>query len=113
MSRFALGAMIAAALALCTAYSFGYYHGKQSVKLADFKEYKETVQARDALQEKLNASDVALQKAQEEAKAKRSKEVVKYVTVYRDRIKDAATAECVRTSGLLDLYDASVSAASK
>lgn len=89
-------------------YAMGYYHGKQSVKLDDFKEYKAAVEARDALQEKLNASDVELQKKQQELKEARTKKVVEKVTVYRDRIKDSATAQCVKESGILDLYDATV-----
>lgn len=89
-------------------YAMGYYHGKQSVKLDDFKEYKEAVEARDALQEKLNASDVKLQKTQQELKEARAKKVVEKVTIYRDRIKDSATAQCVKESGILDLYDATV-----
>lgn len=89
-------------------YAMGYYHGKQSVKLDDFKEYKAAVEARDVLQEKLNASDVELQKKQQELKEARTKKVVEKVTVYRDRIKDSATAQCVKESGILDLYDATV-----
>jgi hypothetical protein len=92
---------------ICT-YWLGYYHGKQSVKLDDFKEYKAAVEARDALQEKLNASDVELQKMQRELKEARDKKVVEKVTIYRDRIKDSTTAQCITESGILDLYDATV-----
>nr|DAI64931.1 MAG TPA: coiled-coil domain-containing protein [Caudoviricetes sp.] len=89
-------------------YAMGYFSGKNAVKLDDFKEYKTAVEARDVLQEKLNASDVELQKKQQELKEARSKKVVEKVIVYRDRIKDSATAQCVKDSGILDLYDATV-----
>lgn len=89
-------------------YAMGYFSGKNAVKLDDFKEYKETVEARDALQEKLNASDVELQKKQQELKEARAKKVVEKVTIYRDRIKDSTTAQCVKDSGILELYDATV-----
>ncbi len=89
-------------------YAMGYFSGKNAVKLDDFKEYKAAVEARDALQEKLNASDVELQKKQQELKEARTKKVVEKVIVYRDRIKDSATAQCVKDSGILDLYDATV-----
>nr|DAR38743.1 MAG TPA: Selenoprotein S (SelS) [Caudoviricetes sp.] len=89
-------------------YAMGYFSGKNAVKLDDFKEYKAAVEARDALQEKLNASDVELQKKQQELKEARAKKVVEKVTIYRDRIKDSATAQCVKESGILDLYDATV-----
>lgn len=89
-------------------YATGYFSGKNAVKLDDFKEYKAAVEARDALQEKLNASDVELQKKQQELKEARTKKVVEKVTIYRDRIKDSTTAQCVKDSGILDLYDATV-----
>lgn len=89
-------------------YAMGYFSGKNAVKLGDFKEYKAAVEARDALQEKLNASDVELQKKQQELKEARTKKVVEKVTIYRDRIKDSATTQCVKESGILDLYDATV-----
>lgn len=89
-------------------YAMGYFSGKNAVKLDDFKAYKEAVEARDALQEKLNASDVELQKKQQELKEARVKKVVEKVTIYRDRIKDSATAQCVKDSSILDLYDATV-----
>ena len=89
-------------------YAMGYFSGKNAVKLDDFKEYKAAVEARDALQEKLNASDVELQKKQQELKEARAKKVVEKVTIYRDRIKDSTTAQCVKESGILDLYDATI-----
>jgi len=89
-------------------YAMGYFSGKNAVKLDDFKEYKAAVEARDALQEKLNASDMELQKKQQELKEARAKKVVEKVTIYRDRIKDSTTTQCVKDSGILELYDATV-----
>ena len=106
--RTIIAAIAGALVLLALAFWWGYSQGKQSVKLEDFKAYKEAVEARDALQEKLNASDVELQKKQQELKEARAKKVVEKVTVYRDRIKDSATAQCIKDSGILDLYDATV-----
>ena len=100
--------IIAVIALLALAFWWGYSRGKQSVKLDDFKEYKTAVEARDALQEKLNASDVKLQKTQQELKEARARKVGEKVIIYRDRIKDSATAQCVKESGILDLYDATV-----
>lgn len=100
--------IIAAIVLLALAFWWGYSQGKQSVKLDDFKEYKAVVEARDALQEKLSASDVKLRKTQQELKEARARKVGEKVTIYRDRIKDSATARCVKESGILDLYDATV-----
>lgn len=94
-------------------YAMGYSQGKNAVKLDNFEEYKTLIEKRDSLQTELNDKDVALLEAQQERNELRDKEVVKYVTIYRDRIKDPAVAQCVRDSGLLDVYDATVSTASK
>lgn len=94
---------------MVTVYTMGYFSGKNAVKLNDFEEYKTLVEKRDSLQSELNDKDTALLEAQQERNELRDKEVVKYVTVYRDRIKDTGIAECVRNSGLLDVYDATVS----
>lgn len=100
--------IIAAIVLLALAFWWGYSQGKQSVKLDDFKEYKAAIEARDALQEKLNASDVELQKKQQELKEARARKVGEKVIIYRDRIKDSTTAQCVKDSGILDLYDATI-----
>lgn len=94
-------------------YTMGYFSGRNAVKLDDFEEYKTLVEKRDSLQSELNDKDVALLEAQQERNELRDKEVVKYVTVYRDRIKDPVIAQCVRDSGLLDVYDATVSTPGK
>ena len=94
-------------------YAMGYFSGKNAVKLNDFEEYKTLIKQRDSLQTELNDKDTALLEAQRERNELRDKEVVKYVTVYRDRIKDPGIAECVRNSGLLDVYDATVSTSGK
>lgn len=98
---------------MVTVYTMGYFSGKNAVKLNDFEEYKTLVEKRDSLQSELNDKDTALLEAQQERNELRDKEVVKYVTVYRDRIKDPGIAECVRNSGLLDVYDATVSTSGK
>lgn len=89
-------------------YAMGYFSGKNAVKLDDFEEYKTLVEKRDSLQSELNDKDVELQKKQQELKEARAKKVVEKVTIYRDRIKDSTTAQCVKESGILDLYDATV-----
>lgn len=94
---------------MVTVYAVGYFSGRNTVKLDDFEEYKTLVKKRDNLQTELNDKDVALLEAQRERNELRDKKVTQYVTVYRDRIKDPDIAKCVRNSGLLDVYDATVS----
>lgn len=94
-------------------FVWGYSQGKNAVKLDDFEEYKTLIKKRDKLQSELNDKDVALLEAQQERNELRDKKVTQYVTVYRDRIKDPGIAECVRNSGILQLYDATVSTSGK
>ena len=94
-------------------YAMGYFSGKNAVKLDDFEEYKTLIKKRDSLQTELNDKDVALLEAQQERNELRDKKVTQYVTIYRDRIKDPGVAECVRNSGILQLYDATVSTPGK
>lgn len=94
-------------------FLWGYSQGKNAVKLDDFEEYKTLIKKRDSLQTELNDKDVALLEAQQERNELRDKKVTQYVTVYRDRIKDPGIIECVRNSGLLDVYDATVSTSGK
>lgn len=107
MKPLTLVAVVLAVLAVV--FTVGYSQGRKSVKLEDFKEYKKTVEAGKKLQSELADKDIALMTKQQELNEARDKKVVKYVTVYRDRIKDPAVAQCVRDSGLLDVYDATVS----
>lgn len=97
-----LTAIAAAAVVMLVTYTVGFSNGKTSVKVSQFKEYQ-------ILESKLNATDIELLQAKAERDASRDKKVVKYVTVYRDKIKDPVTAECVRNSGLLDVYNMSIS----
>jgi len=106
--------LVAVVLAVLAAvFTVGYSQGRKSVKLEDFKQYKQAVETRDKLQIELADKDIALMTKQQELNEARDKKVVKYVTVYRDRIKDPALAQCVRDSGLLDVYDATVSTSGK
>ena len=86
----------------------GYIAGENSVKVGQFEEYKQAVQSRDALQQKLNDLDVVLQQKQKELVEARAKKVIEKVTVYRDHIKNQLTSQCVKESGILDLYDETV-----
>ena len=97
-----LTAIAAAAVVMLVTYTVGFSNGKTSVKVSQFKEYQ-------ILESRLNATDIELLQAKAERDASRDKKVVKYVTVYRDKIKDPVTAECVRNSGLLDVYNMSIS----
>lgn len=102
--------LVAVVLAiLATVFTVGYLQGCNSVRLEDFKDYKESIEARNKLEGELADKDIALMTAQQQLTEARDKKVTEYVTVYRDRIKDPVVAQCVRDSGLLNVYDATVS----
>lgn len=61
---------------------------------------------RAVLQGKLTESDAKLAEAQALIMQGIAVEVTKREVIYRDRIKDPATAKCVADSGLLQLIDA-------
>lgn len=83
-------------------FTFGYSQGKSSVHVTDFEEYV-------TLSHNMSNADTEIATLQSDLTAARDKEVIKYVKVYRDRIKDPVTVQCVSDSGLLSAYDASVS----
>ena len=63
---------------------------------------------RFALQAQLATRDQQLAASQGEVAQKRTEIVIKKEVIYRDKIKDVATRDCVANSGLLDLYDATL-----
>ena len=63
---------------------------------------------RFTLQAQLATRDQQLAASQEEAAQKRTEIVIKREVIYRDKIKNVATHDCVADSGLLDIYDATL-----
>lgn len=100
---------VAVALAIMAGiYMLGYSEGKSDAKAKSTAAELDLRNQRDELQKKLDASDVALLEAKKERDSARAKEVVKYVTVYREKIKDPAVAECINNSGLFPIYNSSL-----
>lgn len=96
-------ALIAGTLVVSAAiYTAGYSQGKKSVKAVQFDTYM-------TLQNKITILDTDMLRVQSAQAETRDKEVIKYVTVYRERIKNPDIADAIRSSGLLAAYDASVS----
>lgn len=87
-------------------FTFGYSQGKQSVRVTDFASYV-------TLSQNMSDADTQIATLRADLATERDKEVVKYVTVYRDRIKDPTIANAVRDSGILQIYDATVSTSVK
>lgn len=100
---------VAVALAIMAGiYMFGYAEGRSDANAKATAAELTLRNQRDELQKKLDASDVALLEAKKERDSARAKEVVKYVTVYREKIKDPAVAECINNSGILPVYNSSL-----
>lgn len=63
---------------------------------------------RFTLQAQLATRDKQLADSQTLAAQKRTEIVIKREVIYREKIKDVATRDCVANSGLLDVYDATL-----
>ena len=98
---------LSAVLALLAAYGAWCYHSGAASARADAAE--QSVEAwgeRAALAGRLSAADQRLAAAQALIMQGVAVEVTKREVIYRDRIKDPATAKCIADSGLLELIDA-------
>lgn len=103
-----IAGVILCLLVLASGGVIGWKLGANSVRVEQFDDYKKSVDARNKLEEKLADADIKLMASQQELADARDKKVVQYVTIYRDKIKDPAVAECVRSSGLFDVYNSSI-----
>lgn len=101
--------MLSAGLSLLAAWSWWLYeHGRSVERGEQAKQANHEWAERFTLQAQLATRDQQLAEAQAAACQVRAVEVIKREVVYRDRIKEVAIANCVRDSGLLQLYDAAL-----
>lgn len=101
--------LLAAGLSLLAAWSWWLYEHGRSVERGEQAQRSNQAWAeRFALQAQLATRDQQLAEAQAAASQVRTVEVIKREVVYRDRIKEVAVRDCVRDSGLLQLYDAAI-----
>lgn len=100
-------AKLSATLVLLAAYGAWCYHaGAASVRADAAEQAVEAWGERAALAGRLSTADQQLAAAQATIMQGVAIEVTKREVIYRDRIKDPATAKCVANSGLLQLIDA-------
>lgn len=98
---------LSAGLALLAAYGAWCYHsGVAGVRSEAAEQAVEAWGERAALAGRLSVADQQLAAAQALIMQGVAVEVTKREVIYRDRIKDPATAKCVANSGLLQLIDA-------
>jgi len=99
--------LLAAGLSLLAAWSWWLYeHGRSVERGEQAKRANQAWAERWTLQAQLATRDKQLAEAQAAAGQIRAVEVIKREVVYRENIKDASVANCVRDSGLLQLIDA-------
>ena len=100
-------AKLSATLALLAAYGAWCYHsGAASVRAEADEQAVEVWGERSALAGRLSVADQQLAAAQALIMQGVAVEVTKREVIYRERIKNPATAKCVADSGLLQLIDA-------
>ena len=105
--------MLIGAAAVILALAVGFFTGVHHDQFKQLKVQQKITVERDKLQTKINAKDVQIQQLQAAAAAKQDKIIYQKEVVYRDKIKNADVRQCVVNSGLLGLYDATVSATGK
>lgn len=96
-------------------YGYGHHVASVSAK-ADARELalkqaatsNQAWAERFALQAQLATRDQQLTASQALAAQKRTEIVIKREVIYRDKIKDVAVRDCVASSGLFDVYDATL-----
>ena len=107
---------------LCAAllYSLAvWYHGYHTAdaawtqrdtdrKLDDAATANQAWAERFTLQAQLATRDQQLAEAQQAASEARTETIIKREVIYRDKIKTVAVRDCVASSGLLQLYDATL-----
>lgn len=104
-------ALIALAILILTHAGAVIYGMSAQKKTDDLSNSEKAVTAwsdRFVLQSQLATRDIQLAQEQARAEQSREKTVIKYEVVYREKIKDHGTRDCVAASGLLKLYDASL-----
>ena len=77
-------------------------------KMAEAATVNQAWAERFALQAQLATRDQQLAESQAQAAQKRTETIIKREVIYRDKIKTVAVRDCVRDSGLLQLYDAAL-----
>lgn len=87
---------------------FAYSTGADSVELRHANATLVAIGQRDGYRDKLTIRDQELAEAQARANQVRTETIIKTEVVYRDRIKNSDTRQCIADSGLLELYDATL-----
>jgi hypothetical protein len=87
---------------------YGRSTGVSSERLKQAETLNIAHEQRNELQTKLDKSDQALTAEQSKKQQVRIETVIKKEVIYRDRIKNIAVHDCVRDSGVLELYDAAL-----
>ena len=104
---------IIAAVILLVVGVTGFITGVHHDQFKQLKVQQKLVVDRDKLQVSLTHKDQQIQQLQAAAAAKQDKIIYQKEVVYRDKIKEPDVRQCVINSGLLGLYDATVSATGK
>jgi len=96
----------------CGSLYGAYLHGRSTaiaeIESAQAKQHNKQWSELFALQGQLSTRDLQLAEEQAKKAQVRTVKVIEKEVIYRDRIKNPDTAQCVADSGLLELYDASL-----
>ena len=105
--------MLIGAAAVILALVAGFFTGIHHDQFKQLKVQQKLTVERDKLQVRINTKDAQIQQLQAASAAQQDKVIYKKEVIYRDKIKNADVRQCVVNSGLLGLYDATVSTPGK
>lgn len=98
-------AVIAIVIIIAGSFLVGRSTGVSSERLKQADALNKAHEQRDKLQDELDKSDQMLIAEQSKKQQVITETVIKKEVIYRDRIKNVVVHNCVRDSGLLELYD--------
>ena len=104
---------ILAVVVLVIMFFFGFASGVSHVETKDLKAQQKQVVIKDKLATKITNQDQQIVADDAKKTAPQAKVIIQKEVVYRDRIKNPDVRKCVSDSGLLGLYDATVSSATQ
>ena len=96
----------------CGSLYGAYLHGRSTatseIESEQAKQHNKQWSELFALQSQLATRDLQLAEEQQKKAKVRTVKVIEKEVIYRDKIKDPAVRDCISSSGLLQLYDASL-----
>ena len=104
---------IVAVVVLVVMFFLGFAAGVSHVETKQMKTQQKQIVAKEKLATQITNQDQKIQAEADAKEVQQTKVIIQKEVVYRDRIKNPDVRKCVSDSGLLGLYDSTVSDTTK